>query len=123
MKWNELEESERQRFIDEVKETIAEADDVKEDLNYLKGYLFLHESNYNNADVTSGMTCYLDSEIDEFVDEAFDLIKEAPDRCSSCGKLLDEEHYKYSHDTYPGGVDVYPISYECPFCEYFECLM
>ena len=59
--------------IDLFKETFRDYLDLvdKKDLDDATDFLYDLEENYNNADVTSGQTCYSWDEINTFVYEVF----------------------------------------------------
>jgi hypothetical protein len=42
-------------------------DAIKCELELMLAYLLSHELNYNNADTSSGMTCYNDSELKKLI--------------------------------------------------------
>jgi len=58
-------------------------DDIAEDL-------YNDESNFNNADITSGQRCYSYTEIEEQVNKVLEELRADEDRCSNCGMSLED---------------------------------
>ena len=66
-KMREYSESELDTVKGWVKEWEVDLTDTRLDLNILANQFYEDELNYNNADTTSGQTCFLDVEILEIL--------------------------------------------------------
>lgn len=105
--------------LESVKEWVDEDPDMSED--ELVEELYNNEMNYNNADKTSGQTCFQRHELQSEIETALDWLRQDSDRCSGCGKLItDEEHISEceSRGEYWGVPcqECVVIGYECSNC-------
>lgn len=108
----------------EVKEGL-EIEGVDFDVDELALELFNHESNYQNADVTSGMTCYTEGEITTAIEEVLKALKGDSNRCSDCGCLLKDEDYKTIYEDRgefwgQSSVEEITTGYTCSSCRHKE---
>jgi hypothetical protein len=77
----------------ELKEKIVELLDDDVDFDSIVSELYNDESNYNNADKTSGQVVFTEAELQSEVDKVLEWARLQEDRCSECGKIVTEEDY------------------------------
>lgn len=60
--------------------------------------LYSSEDNFNNCDTTSGQRIYSYDEIKNIVEDTIKKCKNSSDRCSECGKLINDENWDRSYE-------------------------
>ncbi len=110
--------------IEKIKEEIKEGlliDTVDFDTEELIRELYNHESNYNNADKTTGMACYSIEDIGLMVDNILITLKEEDDRCNECGCLLSHYDIKGVFEPVNNSKEEFIINgYKCSKCGHEE---
>ena len=90
-----------------LREKIVELFDDEMDTNDIVQELYTAPDNYNNCDETSGQTVFTESELKAEVELALLWMREQDDRCSECGRKLNDENYKWEQNLCTN--DPYPI--------------
>lgn len=76
------------QFYQDYKDEIDSEIQDNWDYNFLCNMLFHHESNWNNADYTTGMFIYSESDISSMLEDIFEYLKLQEDRCQECARVI-----------------------------------
>lgn len=107
-------------FLEWVEEMLEEELIIEE----MVSEVFQDEQNYNNADTTSGQTCYTESEIKDILLFVIDEFKNDGDHCFVCGVRHRQENYITCNELRV--TDPYPMyetvvtGHHCDFCGHTE---
>ncbi len=86
------------KLTDEVKEGLA-LEGTEFDPEELTSEMYNNELNWNNADRTTGMSCYTECEINDMIKSIFESLKSDLERCAECGCLLSDDDYETTYES------------------------
>ena len=123
--------NENQKRIEEIKDFYnyykEEIDDEIYhgwDLDSITKNLYYAEDNWNNGDISTGMYVHSKEDMYDLLEDTYQWLLTHEDRCSECGKLIDDDDYIVSSQNHPYGdgyaTEYYNTGYVCPRCGYQE---
>ena len=87
----------------------------------LANELYNHESNWNNADKTSGQSVHTEEELLDMIETTWEYMKEkSSEHCSGCGMPYNEDNYITDSQDHPYGdtyaTETFAVGHKCSNC-------